>query len=158
MIICGSSLRRRALNFHFKLRDAHLLLQTTSHKNVTASDRPHRPLLDLAVITCSGAGRLGRHCYTLEVAFRGTFACDFPHPQPLFPPPTLASKWLQRTSCLPRCCWCSVAARRENDSPFIKQEEELTTVSRSYFWRGVCANNKELSDSNRSALRWHPNK
>lgn len=48
---------------------------------------------------------------------------------------------------------CNVAPWRENDRPFIKQEEELTTVSISYFWRRMTANNKELSKSNRSTLK-----
>lgn len=49
--------------------------------------------------------------------------------------------------------WCSVAPLRENDRPFIKQEEQLTTESISYFWRRMSANNKELSTSNRSTAK-----
>lgn len=135
----GSSLW---LNFHFKPLWLPPLLQSTTHKNVTliqAGQRSNRNQTLMAKPNGSEMdGGLQERLKRNIGAWLSTLSNLL----------TWVSKWLRATAHPSfTLSWRYVALRRDNDRRFIKQEEELNAVNISYFWRGICANNKGLSKS-----------
>lgn len=151
------SFRRWGLNLHFKPLCLPPLPQSTSHKNVMAAiERTgHAEIQQKSHALCQT--QQGRYIQPVVTAWRSVRSlCVWLSTCSPFP-----TSWHQPESdfnqehILRLLCWCNVAPRRANDRPFIKQEEELTTVSISYFWRRMSADNKELSGSNRSRVNWN---
>lgn len=88
----------------------------------------------------------------------GFSSCDFLHAHPFQLPGIILNVTSTKcTSCV-LLSWCNVAPQRENERAFVKQEEQLTTVSISYLWRRMSGNNKELSKSNREIKSLENNK